>query len=522
MYKIGELSKLSNIPVKTLRFYDAEGILPPDKIDEFTGYRYYNAAKLSDCYRILALKELGFSLSEIKNLFKLPKENISELISAKEKEIENQIAQAESRINTLRKLNSSLKENESMFDIVITKSDELRLAYDRRIVKCKTECDSILCNMQLSLPKEIIGNRMVIIDYETEFVDSNFDTGFGVEITNKLPKSSKYSEKTIRFTSDTASLICTHKEYDTAVRYLNKYVLDNNYQIVGPTYKIIYEDNTIEIKLPIVKLCKYSDAFNEDINISFINDEEVIGRWELFDFLPSKDMFNPQKSKLVESKDLVKELYFLPKGEKYWCFGWTKGLLLSNCGYPHRRSQNKYTIQKIGKETFLFIEFKAHSYFEGGKPEIWVFKKTDSKEYSKREIMIVDEIPNIPADDKNVVGSWSVCDLVRSTDSFDPQNMCSFIPYDALYWRNAEFLSDGAMINTFKNYEETESHTDPAHIWRWINGYVICNPRNTASKYIIQKHNDIEYLFIQWKSGDYSFGGEEPFWYVFKRGLSAQ
>ncbi len=45
MYKIGELSKLSQIPVKTLRFYDAEGILVPDEIDEFTGYRYYGAAK---------------------------------------------------------------------------------------------------------------------------------------------------------------------------------------------------------------------------------------------------------------------------------------------------------------------------------------------------------------------------------------------------------------------------------------------------------------------------------------------
>ena len=71
MYKIGELSKLSKIPVKTLRYYDSEGILTPDYIDDFTGYRYYDAAKLSDCYRIIALKELGFSLNEIKEVFLL-------------------------------------------------------------------------------------------------------------------------------------------------------------------------------------------------------------------------------------------------------------------------------------------------------------------------------------------------------------------------------------------------------------------------------------------------------------------
>ena len=40
MYKIGELSKLCNMSVKALRYYDSEGLLVPDRIDKFTGYRY--------------------------------------------------------------------------------------------------------------------------------------------------------------------------------------------------------------------------------------------------------------------------------------------------------------------------------------------------------------------------------------------------------------------------------------------------------------------------------------------------
>ena len=62
MYKIGELSKLCNISVKTLRYYDSMGLLCPEETDPFTGYRYYSAAQLLDCYRILAQKELGFTL----------------------------------------------------------------------------------------------------------------------------------------------------------------------------------------------------------------------------------------------------------------------------------------------------------------------------------------------------------------------------------------------------------------------------------------------------------------------------
>ncbi len=517
MYKIGELSKLSNIPVKTLRFYDSEGILPPDKIDDFTGYRYYNASKLYDCYRILTLKELGFSLSEIKEVFALNKDEYSKLIAKKTKELENLKAETEKRINTLQLLNSALKENESMFDILIRKSDRLNLAYYREIINSKSQYNEILCEMVKSLPNEIIGDRKVIIDYETEFVNQDFDTGFGVEIIGKLPKSSKLIEKTIVFYNDTASLICLEKDYDKAVKQLNEFVLDNNYQIVGPTYKIIYSDGTIEIKLPVIKLGEFSTKYNDDINVPFENDPEVIGRWVVFDGLPCKEMFNPKKAKSVLSNDLIKELYFLPDGEKYWCFNWTKGVLLSNCGYPHRKSQNKYTIEKIEKDTFLFIEFKTYDYFQGGMPEILVLKKIDSKAYTKEEIMIKDKIPTAPSTDTNVIGNWNVCDLVRSPNEFNPQAMCSFVPYEALYWRKVEFLSGGAMINTFKTYEEIKSHIDPSNIWRWVNEYVICNPRQTASKYIIQKHNNVEYLFIQWKSGDYSFGGEEPFWYVFKK-----
>jgi len=517
MYKIGELSRLSQISVKTLRFYDAEGILVPDEIDEFTGYRYYGAAKLSDCYRIVALKELGFSLSEIKEFLSLPKEKISELVTAKEAELNRLKAQTEARIRVLRNLNSALKESACMFDIIIRKSDEIRLLFDRRVISDKSEWEGVLKELRTAVPAGAQGDREVIVDYETEYVSENFDTGFGVELTGKVSNLRGFAEKTVCFSGETAGLVCKAEEYDEAVRALQQYVLDNNYQIVGPTYQIRYGDGTVEVKLPVVKLREFNPEFNEEIDVPFENDPEVIGRWEMLDHLPCKEMFLPEKRKSVEHGDRVKELYFLPGGERYWCFGWTKGYVLSDCGYPHRKNQNPYTIERIGEETYLFLEFKGHNYFEGGKPEVWVFRKTDSKEYTKKEIRIVDDIPQVPADDSAVMGLWNVCDLVRSVESFDPRNMCAFIPYEALYWRSAEFLTDGQIRNGFLNSKDGSVTIDKDEIWRWVNGYVICNPQVTASKYVIEQHEGTEYLFVQWKSGDYSYGGEQPFWYVFRR-----
>jgi len=68
MFKIGEFSKIAQIPVSQLRYYDEVGLLNPAKIDEWTGYRYYSARQLPDLNRILALKELGLSLDQIRRM----------------------------------------------------------------------------------------------------------------------------------------------------------------------------------------------------------------------------------------------------------------------------------------------------------------------------------------------------------------------------------------------------------------------------------------------------------------------
>ena len=70
MIRIGDFSKLSRVSIKTLRYYDEMGLLKPIEVDRFTGYRYYEFDQLPRLYRILALKDLGFSLEEIGRLLK--------------------------------------------------------------------------------------------------------------------------------------------------------------------------------------------------------------------------------------------------------------------------------------------------------------------------------------------------------------------------------------------------------------------------------------------------------------------
>lgn len=68
MFRIGEFSKIAQVPGSVLRYYDEIGLLKPDHIDKWTGYRYYSAQQLPRLHRILALKELGMTLDQITRL----------------------------------------------------------------------------------------------------------------------------------------------------------------------------------------------------------------------------------------------------------------------------------------------------------------------------------------------------------------------------------------------------------------------------------------------------------------------
>lgn len=68
MIKIGDFSKLSRVSVRMLRHYDDLGLLTPSHVDNFTSYRYYAAEQLSVVSKIQVLKDMGFSLSVIKEI----------------------------------------------------------------------------------------------------------------------------------------------------------------------------------------------------------------------------------------------------------------------------------------------------------------------------------------------------------------------------------------------------------------------------------------------------------------------
>src|SRR4051794_14619042 len=65
MFTIGDFAGLGRVSVRMLRHYDAIGLLRPAHVDPHSGYRYYTAAQLRVLNRVIALKDLGFTLHQV-------------------------------------------------------------------------------------------------------------------------------------------------------------------------------------------------------------------------------------------------------------------------------------------------------------------------------------------------------------------------------------------------------------------------------------------------------------------------
>ncbi|MET8552893.1 MerR family transcriptional regulator [Micromonospora zamorensis] len=66
MFTIGDFARLGRVSVRMLRHYDSIGLLRPASVDPHTGYRFYRADQLRRLNRVIALKELGLTLEQVR------------------------------------------------------------------------------------------------------------------------------------------------------------------------------------------------------------------------------------------------------------------------------------------------------------------------------------------------------------------------------------------------------------------------------------------------------------------------
>jgi len=111
VYKIGEFSKITNLTVKTLRYYDEENILIPSYRNEENSYRFYDEEDFQKAELILLLRDFNFSISEIKEILSNYKNDsdLSYFLDEKKNMIRDKIRKEK---ELLKKIDLYIKPNE--------------------------------------------------------------------------------------------------------------------------------------------------------------------------------------------------------------------------------------------------------------------------------------------------------------------------------------------------------------------------------------------------------------------------
>ncbi|MEG0295272.1 MAG: MerR family transcriptional regulator [Clostridium sp.] len=117
LFSIGEVSKIKNITIKALRYYQKVGILIPKHIDSSTGYRYYSLEQFIHIDIIRGCRELGTSIIELQELFKeSDTDKLINFMKIKRIEAEETIKKMKSIINNIDSLSDAVSYSKELLN----------------------------------------------------------------------------------------------------------------------------------------------------------------------------------------------------------------------------------------------------------------------------------------------------------------------------------------------------------------------------------------------------------------------
>lgn len=385
--QIGEFAKICNTNISLLRHYDKVGVLVPAYTDKFTGYRHYSEEQVAVFKRISTLKQAGFSLQEIKHMLE------------------------------------SSQNDEALFGLFEKKKEDIKRTL-----------------LNLDSAKKTFVDGCVSVNLVINESDSGMlDVGMQNDVMN------------------------------------------------------IVQENIL----------------NGNREIPFENDD-IIGKWQVLgEYAVKEDFYDGVCANTKRYGERIKELYFLPCGKQYWCYSWTRGKLLTKFG-GETASVNEYTLEDHNGDRYMFVNMKTVRYRLGGKTTVVVLKRIDNTEYTIDELARCDNIDLPFVNDEAVVGKWKVFDFCRTKEDFNPLKLHN----TKLFWTGVEFQPGGDLVRIY-NYGKRIA--DGRKNASWTKGYILDKNEKVACAYEIQKINGVEYLFVEWKTGDYVYGGIDPQYYVFVR-----
>lgn len=271
MIRIGDFARLSQVSIVTLRHYDEFGLLEPIAVDPVTGYRYYSVGQLPRLNRILSLKDLGFSLEQIRDVLKdgVTVEQLHGMLRLKRAEAERRLADEQERLARIEARLRQIEQENTMPDYeVVLKTVAPTLVASRRItIPTNDQVPEYLNPAFMEVFSYVSGQGVkpssphLALWHTSADTRTDEDAEALVPIDRPLPGTE--SVKVYELPGVQVASVVHHgdfKDFTQTHVALLKWIEANDYRISGPFREIYLKhdpddwgDSTTEVQYPVEK-----------------------------------------------------------------------------------------------------------------------------------------------------------------------------------------------------------------------------------------------------------------------------
>lgn len=273
MFKIGDFSTLSHVSIRMLRYYDEMNILKPAEVDKFTNYRLYSAKQIHKLNKIVALRDMGFLVAEIKEILENYNDDILlQKLEYKRQEICNTIS---SENQKLLKIDNIIKyigmESVNMdYEISIKNIPSYKVLSLREVIPNYMSEGILWEKMGKFMQKENIQcskNKVCFAIYHDE---GHKDTDVDIEILTPVDKLGESKDSYIFKESESVpcvTSIMVHGPFENIdggfcalaqwIEEHNEYIISGKYRQIchrGPWNESDPQNYLTEILIPVTKI----------------------------------------------------------------------------------------------------------------------------------------------------------------------------------------------------------------------------------------------------------------------------
>jgi len=281
MFKIGEFSRLSRVSVRMLRHYDQLGLLKPSQTDSFTNYRYYSADQLPRLNRILALRDLGFSLEQITGMLDedLSTDQLLGMLKIKRGEVEQQMQLEQQKLARLEVRIRQMSESPKYgtYDVLLRDTESELVATYREAAADDDRIQQMFDRVEMYVA-QYDGARAdkppFTIYYDDEYRDKDIDAEVAIPLVYAIPEDELIRVRELPRLANVACVVHSGS-YMTLYQAYNAllgWIEANHYRMVGPIREVYlrYGADGLGFDLPSTYLGQDSNQYVTELQLSVV------------------------------------------------------------------------------------------------------------------------------------------------------------------------------------------------------------------------------------------------------------